>query len=124
MNSPSNSVLANSPFVPSVQSDNIRPVFRVQPVQQFQQTLSPLGPTNLPPLEPGPVIPKWNDPFNDVTVAPDTEHHSYYRYNYNNHDVYTNYKILRFRDMLYSDKYPISQSDIYVNYKYVPITRK
>ncbi len=133
MNSQSNSVPTivqpSGPFVPSGNVNSIPfPPFQPNLVNVQQQPFYPstANPINFPPLEPGPVIPKWNDPFNDVAVNPITQHHPYYRYHFNNHDVYTNYKLLRFRDMLYSDVklYPIVQSDVYTNYKYVPITRK
>ncbi len=147
MNSQSNSVptivQASGPFVPSGNVNSIPfPPFQPNLVSiqnhphhphhpRHPRHLSTANPINFPPLEPGPVIPmtqkpKWNDPFNDVAVDPITES-SYYRYYFNNHDAYTNYKLIRFRDILQSDVkpnvnvnlYPIVQSDVYTNYKYV-----
>jgi len=38
---------------------------------------------------------------------------TYYKYPYNNREKYTNWKIIRYRDFLYPDVYPIVQSDRY-----------
>ena len=49
---------------------------------------------------------------NDLHIE-DTLYNDYYRYPYNNHGKYTEYKLIRFRDILYNEKFPINQINFY-----------
>ena len=84
--------------VPSVIQGPLIPISGQYPV-------TPRSSIPFPPFQHGPVIPV--EPVQRVRPVPVFDR--YNKWPYNNHGRYTNYKILRFRDMLYPDTFPINE---------------